>query len=53
MTIDTWVSNLGASNTIDSDGTKTLLVGATLHVGIAQAPGLYTSASFDVTVGYN
>jgi hypothetical protein len=53
MTITNWVSNLGASSTIGSTGTKTLLVGATLNVGAAQLPGLYTSAPFDVTVQYN
>ena len=35
-------------------GTETLLVGATLNVGVAQVAGVYTTATdFDVTVNYN
>ena len=35
-------------------GTETLLVGATLQVGVGQVAGVYTSVTpFDVTVNYN
>jgi hypothetical protein len=52
MTVDNFVSNLGASSTLNTDGEANLKVGATLNVEANQAPGLYTG-SFDVTVAYN
>jgi hypothetical protein len=38
---------------IGAGGTQALTVGATLTVGAAQAPGVYTNASFPVSVFYN
>ena len=54
MTINAidWVSDLGLTSTMLSNGTKTLKLGATLQVGIAQAPGNY-SGTYAVTVAYN
>lgn len=55
MTVNTFVSNptVGAGGQLNS-GTQTLQVGATLNVGAAQVPGVYTNAvGFDVTVNYN
>jgi hypothetical protein len=55
MSVDTWTSTPTPTGTIGGGGTQTLSVGATLHVGGSQAPGLYTSAApgFTVTVNYN
>lgn len=52
MNITNWVSDLGATNTIQNDGTKPLVVSATLNVGASQAAGTYTG-SYAVTVNYN
>ncbi|MCJ7449730.1 MAG: DUF4402 domain-containing protein [Bacteroidales bacterium] len=57
MTIDTWVSSPTPTGTLTL-GTSTLLVGATLNVGISQAGGVYNtsnaggSGEFTVTVNY-
>jgi hypothetical protein len=57
MTVDTWLSNPTPTGALNAGGTQTLTVGATLHVGLAQAVGLYTSTlgsgDFTVTVNYN
>jgi len=52
MTVDNFVSSLGATSTLDVNGENGLNVGADLQVGAGQEPGLYTG-SFDVTVAYN
>jgi len=52
MTVDTFVSNPSGTGDLGAGGSQTLLVGATLQVGISQATGSYTG-SFDVTVAYN
>lgn len=52
MTVDNFISDLGATSTLDGNGEATLNVGATLNVNAGQEPGLYTG-SFDVTVAYN
>ena len=52
MTADVFTSNPSATGTL-TGGTSALSVGATLNVAAAQAPGTYTSATFDVTVNYN
>jgi len=51
MTVGSFVSNPSGTGTL-AGGTQTLLVGATLTVSNAQAPGSY-SGSFSVTVDYN
>jgi len=57
MTIDTWASNPSGTGTL-TGGTSTLLVGATLNVGINQPGGVYNtsnvlgSGEFTVTVNY-
>ncbi|HEX2969484.1 MAG TPA: DUF4402 domain-containing protein [Bacteroidales bacterium] len=54
MIANTFVSDPSGTGTLDgTTGTQTLNVGATLHVGVAQAAGTYTSAPFTVTVNYN
>lgn len=51
MTVDSFTHN--ATGTL-TGGTETFGVGATLHVGAAQATGTYTNAAgFTVTVNYN
>jgi hypothetical protein len=40
------------AGTLDVTGAQTLLVGATLHVGVSQAANPY-SGTFNVTVAYN
>ena len=52
MTVDNFVSSLGADSVLDANGEATLQVGATLNVSAQQAAGLY-SGSFDVIVAYN
>ena len=53
MIVNSFTSNPGATGTL-TGGTQTLAVGATLNVGAAQAPGIYTNATgFEVTVNYN
>lgn len=54
MSVDSFVSNPNATGTLSGTGSDTLLVGATLHVGINQAAGVYTALTpFSVTVAYN
>ncbi len=53
MTVDNFTSTPTPTGTL-TGGTETLNVGATLNVIMAQAPGVYTSATpFTVTVNYN
>lgn len=53
MTVDAFTSTPTPAGTLDASlGTQTLSVGATLHVGIAQAAGTYLSVPFTVTVNY-
>ena len=52
MTVNNFVSSLGADSVLDANGEATLEVGATLTVAAQQAAGLY-SGSFDVIVAYN
>jgi hypothetical protein len=53
MTVDTFNSaSASGTRTLDSSGTDTLIVGATLHVGSLQIEGDYTG-KFDVTVNYD
>lgn len=51
MAVNSFISNPSGTGTLTA-GAQTLLVGATLTVGNAQAPGSY-SGSFNVTVDYN
>ena len=53
MVVDTFVSNPAVigGGTLSAGGTQTLLVGATLHVGVSQVPNPYTG-TFNVTVAY-
>lgn len=51
MTVDAFQSSSGGSGTLDSSGTGTFSVGATLHVGPGQPMGAY-AGSFDVMVEY-
>jgi len=56
MTIDTFTSTPSATGVLSgaTPGIQTLNIGATLHVGGAQASGTYLSGSpFTVTVNYN
>jgi hypothetical protein len=52
MTVDNFVSSLGATSSLDLVGESELNVGATLNVDANQAPGLY-EGTFDVIVAYN
>jgi hypothetical protein len=52
MTVDTFVSAPTVAGTLDVTGAQTLLVGATLHVGVSQVANPY-SGTFNVTVAYN
>lgn len=53
MTVSDFRSNFGTSATL-TDGSKEILVGATLQLNGDQSVGLYASASdFPVTVNYN
>ena len=52
MTVNTFTSDPSGTGQLDALGSQALSVGATLHVGAAQAPGTY-SGTFDVTVAYN
>jgi hypothetical protein len=52
MVVDTFVSIPAVTGALDVTGAQTLLVGATLHVGVSQAPNPY-SGTFNVTVAYN
>lgn len=54
MTVNTFTSNPAGTGALDSSGSQTLSVGATLNVGANQAAGTYTNAAgFAVTVNYN
>lgn len=54
MTVNTFVTSPTPTGTLSALGAQTLLVGATLNVAAAQAPGVYTQlAPFTVTVNYN
>ena len=52
MTVDTFVSDPTVTGTLSVAGAQTLLVGATLHVGVSQVSNPY-SGTFNVTVAYN
>ena len=52
MSVDTFVSGLGQTSTLDVNGQANLNVGATVNVAAGQYAGLYTG-TFDVTVAYN
>ena len=54
MTVDAFVSNPaeGSTGALSAGGTETLLVGATLNVGVSQVAGAYTG-TFNVDVVYN
>jgi hypothetical protein len=53
MVANAFTSNpAGTAGSLNAGGTQTLMVGATLTVGNAQAVGTY-SGSFDVSVAYN
>ena len=52
MTVDTWVSSVGATGTLSGGGLETFTVGADLNVGATQASGAYTG-TYSVTVDYN
>jgi hypothetical protein len=52
MTVDTFVSDPAVTGTLSAAGAQTLLVGATLHVGVSQVSNVY-SGTFNVTVAYN
>ena len=52
MTVDNFISSLGATSVLDPQGLASMKVGATLNVDANQPVGLYTG-SFDVTVAYN
>lgn len=52
LTVDGFESTPDAIGTLSGAGTDTLLVGATVHVGVSQAAGAY-SGTFNVTVAYN
>ena len=51
MVIDTFDTNLGATTNLPPSGTRTLRVGATLHVNNNQTGGLY-SGTYTVSVNY-
>jgi hypothetical protein len=52
MTVSNFISDLGATSTLNSSGEASLNIGATLTVNPGQEPGLYTG-SFEVTLAYN
>ncbi len=53
MTVNTFTSDPAGTGALTA-GAQTILVGATLNVGINQASGSYISGTgFDVTVNYN
>jgi hypothetical protein len=53
MTVTDFTSTPSAIGTLDGNGEQTIDVGATLNVAAGQAPGLYESDPFTVTVNYN
>ena len=52
MTVDNFVSSVGATSTLDGSGDDSFTVGATLNLIDAQPAGTY-AGTFDVTVAYN
>ena len=53
MIVNTFTSTPSGTGALTA-GAQTINVGATLNVGAAQAPGVYTNnTGFDVTVNYN
>lgn len=52
MTVDTFVSDPSSAGALSVAGAQTLLVGATVHVGVSQVANPY-SGTFNVTVAYN
>lgn len=52
MTVTGFVSDPPTSGILSAGGTQTLLVGATVHVGVSQVAGAYTGL-FNVDVVYN
>jgi hypothetical protein len=52
MVVDTFISDPPLTGTLSAVGAQTLLVGATLHVGVSQAANPY-AGTFNVTVAYN
>lgn len=52
MAVDSFVSSPDTTGTLNGAGAQTLLVGATLSVGVNQPNGNYTGM-FNVTVAYN
>lgn len=52
MIVNTYVHDAGGAPALGGGGTASFNVGATLNVGINQAPGVYT-ANFDVIANYN
>jgi hypothetical protein len=52
MTVDTFVSNPTLAGALDGSGAQTLLVGATVHVGVSHVANPY-SGTFNVTGAYN
>ncbi len=55
MLVDGFTSCPSKEGVLNSNGNSAISVGATLHVGIAQTPGLYKSSQggFDIVVNYN
>lgn len=52
MIVNTYIHDAGGAPALGGGGTASFNVGATLNVGIAQAPGVY-SANFNVVANYN
>lgn len=52
MLVDNFTSNPSAAGVL-TNGTQTISIGSTLHLAASQAEGIYTNASFPVTVSYN
>ena len=52
MTVDNFISEPSIAGQLDSSGNKSVLVGATLHVGTQQAFGSYTGL-MSLNVNYN
>ena len=51
MAVTDFTSSAGAVGTLGSDGTQSLAIGATLHVGADQPIGRYVG-TFEVTIAY-
>lgn len=52
LSASSFTSNPSTTGTLTA-GVQILTIGATLHVGAAQPPGVYIAAAFAVTVNYN